>query len=135
MIYRYMEGICRHSDGWTAGTGSFAIFGVMKPSQLKKEEVVPDEDLYGFYDILNGADTLLYTFTAADGSGEIKISKPVGVSRIKTIEDELDPAVYEFYSVFPAGTLKEGGSYNVTVQAYDRNGMEIQGAGCQIDVN
>ena len=122
------------SDGWTAGDGSFAIFGVMKPYQLKEDEIVPNENMYGFYDLLNGADTLLYTFTAADGSGEIKISKQVGVSRIKTIEDKLDPAVYEFYSIFPEGTLKEGTAYTLTVQAYDRNGTEIQGAVCQIEL-
>ena len=51
----------------------------------------------------------------------------MGTSRIDRIGDEQSPALYEFYNVFPAGTLKVGGTYFVSVQAYDRNGAEIDG--------
>ena len=36
------------------------------------------------------------------------------------------PAVYEFYNVFPAGTLKAGEHYNVSVQAFDQKGQRIE---------
>ena len=51
----------------------------------------------------------------------------VGLSRIDSPDDDLEPAVYEFYSVFPAGTLRAGERYDVTVQAFDRNGELIKG--------
>lgn len=123
------------SDGWTTGEGAFAVFGVMRPYQLKDEEIVPVENMYGFYRMLNGADTLVYTFTASDGSDVFSIRKPVGVSRIGREEEYFGPALYEFYSVFPAGTLKDGISYEVVVQAYDRSGAEIGGACCRFTLN
>lgn len=42
-------------------------------------------------------------------------------------DGEADPAVYEFYNVFPGGTLQAGNSYDVTVQAFDRKGAPIEG--------
>ena len=58
-------------------------------------------------------------------------SFPVGVRRIDTPEEEAEPALYEFYNVFPAGTLKAGNYYDVTVQAYDRKGEAVSGEECK----
>ena len=118
------------SDGWILEEGTFAVAGVMKPYQLQDDELVPDRDIYGFYHFLNGADTLVYTFTTVDGSETFNMTKTVGVSRIDEPDGEADPALYEFYSVFPAGTLKAGSAYNVTIQAYDQNGVAIDGMSC-----
>ncbi len=63
------------SDGWMAGKGAFAVAGVMKPYQLQDDEIVPDKEMYGFYEYLNGADSLVYTFTPADGSEPFSIRK------------------------------------------------------------
>ena len=116
------------SDGWTVATdGAFAIAGVMKPYQLQDDELVPDESIYGYYKFLNGADSLIYTFTSADGSDVFTGTKPVGTSRIDKLGDEQNPALYEFYNVFPAGTLQVGSTYSVSVQARDRNGADIEG--------
>ena len=123
------------SDGWTAGEGAFAVFGVMKPYQLKDDEIVPEEGMYGFYRLTNGADTLVYTFSASDGSDEFSVTKSTGVSRIGKDDEYFGPAVYEFYSVFPRGTLREGTSYDVTVQAYDREGVKIEGAFCRFTLD
>lgn len=123
------------SDGWTVPDGVFAVAGVMKPYQLRDDELVPDEEIYGFYRYLNGADSLVYTFAPSDGTETFSITKPVGVSRIDAPEEEAEPALYEFYSVFPADTLKAGSSYDVTIQAYDRNGAVIEGGECKFALN
>ena len=123
------------SDGWTATDGAFAVAGVMKPYQLRDDELVPDDDIYEYYCYLNGADSLVYTFTPADGSDSFSIEKAVGVSRIDAPDKEKNPAVYEFYNVFQADTLKAGQSYDVNVQAYDRKGEAIKGACCQFTMN
>ena len=123
------------SDGWSTSGAAFAIFGVMKPYQLEDDEIVPVEGMYGFFRLMNGADKLVYTFTPADGSGEFSVEKPVGVSRPGGDDDHVSPAVYEFYSVFPAGTLKDDTSYDVAVQAYDKNGDAIPGAFCRFAIN
>ena len=102
----------------------------MKPYQLKDDEIEPYEGIYGYYRYLNGADTLVYTFTPADGSDAIRITKAVGVNRIDKPGETVLPALYEFYSVFPDGTLQEGISYDVSVQAYDRNNDAIEGFTC-----
>ena len=115
------------SDGWVAGIGTFAVAGVMKPYQLKDNEVVPDDNIYGFYNYLNGAETLVYTFTPNDGSEPVSVTKPVGVSRIDRADGRWDPAVYEFYNVFPEDLLDEGAVYEVIVQAQDRKGEAIEG--------
>ena len=122
------------SDGWQAENGAFAIAGVLKPYQLQDDEIEPDE-LYGFYRFLNGADALEYTFTPVDGSDAFSIKKDVGVRRIDSPDGETKPAVYEFYNVFPADTLKAGSSYNVTVQAYDRNNQAVNGAVCEFTID
>lgn len=70
------------SDGWILEEGTFAVAGVMKPYQLQDDELVPDRDIYGFYHFLNGADTLVYTFTTIDGSETFSMTKTAGVSRI-----------------------------------------------------
>ncbi len=118
------------SDGFTVEEGCFAVAGVMKPYQLRDDELVPDEDLYGFYRYLNGADFLVYTFAPADGSDSFRITKAVGVVRTEDPQEPSDPALYEFYSVFPADTLKAGTAYDVTVQAFDRMGGAIPDAVC-----
>lgn len=118
------------SDGWSVEVGAFAVAGVMKPYQLKDDEIEPYEGIYGYYRFLNGADTLVYTFTPADGSDVIRITKTAGVNRIDKPGETVLPALYEFYSVFPAGTLQEGISYDVSVQAYDRNNDAIEGFTC-----
>ena len=83
---------------------------------------------------MNGADTLVYTlvytFTPADGSDAFSITKDVGLSRINKLGETALPALYEFYNVFPAGTLKEDIAYDVFVQAYDRNNDIIDGFTC-----
>ena len=117
------------SDGWEATESAFAIAGVMKPYQLQDDEIVPD-DLYSHYRLLNGADTLVYTFTPADGSDPFSITKSVGVTRIDEPDGKSTPALYEFYNVFPENTLVAGNSYNVTIQAFDKKGAEIRGAVC-----
>ena len=119
------------SDGWTIEEGAFAVAGVMKPYQLRDDELVPDDEIFGFYRYLNGADSLIYTFAPADGSDSFNITKAVGVSRIDEPDGESEPALYEFYNVFPADTLKAGNSYEVTVQAYDQKNAAIQGAVCK----
>ena len=97
------------SDGWTAGDGAFAVAGVLRPYQLKDEEIVPDEEMSGFYHLLNGADRLVYTFTAVDGSHEFTVEKPAGVSRAVSSGDAPGmKALYEFYSVFLQGHLRKG---------------------------
>ena len=118
------------SDGWTAGDGAFAIAGVMKPYQLAADEIVPDGSIYGYYTFLNGADTLIFTFAPADGTDAFAITKAVGVSRIDDPDKTARPALLEFYSVFSAGTLQTDMTYDVTVQAYDRNGAAIDGMAC-----
>ena len=93
------------SDGWTAPKGSFAIAGVMKPYQLQDDELVPDQEIYSYYKYQNGADTLIYTFTPAEGSDDgskpFSIRKPVGIKRIDTPdqEAETEAAVYELNGV------------------------------------
>ena len=119
------------SDGWTVDSGAFAIAGVIKPYQLREDEIVPDGEVYGYYNYLNWPDTLVYTFTPGDGSDAFSITKYVGISRIDAVAKKSDPAVYEFYNVFPADTLKEGISYDVDMQAYDREGDAIEGAECR----
>lgn len=69
-------------DGWQVTEGAFAIAGVMKPYQLQNDEIVPDDDIYGYYRFLNGADSLVYTFTPDDGSDPFSVTKAVGVTRI-----------------------------------------------------
>ena len=123
------------SDGWEAGKGAFAVAGVMKPYQLKDDELVPDDDRYGFYRYLNGAVTLAYTFTPADGSDSFTIHKDVGVRRIDEPGENSKPARCEFYNVFPADTLKSGNSYKVTVRAYDRKSKFIKGAVCKFTLS
>lgn len=51
--------------------------------------------------------------------------------RLDALDAESEPAQYEFYNVFPADTLKEGNSYHVMIQAYDRNDAAIEGATCE----
>ena len=108
----------------------------MNMSEVQDDELVPDQEIYSYYKYQNGADTLIYTFTPAersdDGSKPFSIRKPVGIKRIDTPdqEAETEAAVYEFYNVFPADTLKTGTSYKVTVQAYDRKDVAIEGAAC-----
>ena len=123
------------ADGWTVRDGAFAIAGVMKPYQLRDDEVVPDDIKYGVYRFLNGADTLVYTFTPSDGSEAFSITKDVGLSRIDKADGNAAPAVYEFYNVFPAGTLEEGTDYDVFVQAYDRNNAAISGVSCSFTLS
>ena len=123
------------SDGWEAPEGTFAIAGVMKPYQLQDDEIVPDDDIYSYYRFLNGADSLVYTFTPADGSDPFSITKAVGVTRIDEPDGKSNPALYEFYNVFPENTLKAGSSYDVTVQAFDKKGAEIRGAVCTFRLN
>ena len=118
------------SDGWEATDSAFAIAGVMKPYQLQDDEIVPDDDIYSYYRLLNGADSLVYTFTPADGSDPFSITKAVGVTRIDEPDRESNPAVYEFYNVFPENTLMPGNSYEVTIQAFDKKGALIKGAVC-----
>ena len=107
----------------------------MKPYQLQDDELVPDDNIYSFYRLLNGADSLVYTFTPVDGSDPFTITKAVGVRRIDEPDGESDPALYEFYNVFPENTLKAGNSYDITVQAYDRKSMAIKGAVCKFMLN
>ncbi len=90
--------------------------------------------MYGFYEYLNGADSLVYTFTPADGSEPFRTTKAVGVKRIDEPDGESEPAQYEFYNVFPADTLKAGNSYDVTIQAFDRNNAAIEGAACEFTI-
>ena len=123
------------SDGWKATDGMFAVAGVMKPYQLQDDELVPNEDIYSYYRFLNGADSLIYTFTPADGSDPFSITKAVGVRRIDEPDKEANPALYEFYNVFPESTLKAGNSYDVTVQVYDRENTAIEGAVCKFTLN
>ena len=87
------------------------------------------------YKYLNGADTLIYTFTPDDGSSAFSVTKPAGVSRVEEEGEEEDKCYYEFYNVFPAGTLSEGITYDVAVQAYDRNGAVITGAECGFTIS
>lgn len=47
---------------------------------------------------------------------------------------ESEPALCEFYNVFPADTLKAGNSYDVTIQAFDRNNAAIEGAACEFTI-
>ncbi len=119
------------SDGWTAGNGAFAVAGVMKPYQLRDDELSADGDIYSFFRFLNGAETLVYTFTPSDGSNAFTVRKTVGVSRIDKPGEKAEPACYEFYSVFPAGMLKAGTAYDVTIQAYDRKNASIEGMACR----
>ena len=123
------------SDGWTIGDGAFAVAGVMKPYQLRDDELIPDDDVYGFYRYLNGADALIYTFAPVDGSDSFSITKAVGVRRIDEPGAEAEPAHYEFYNVFPADALKAGNAYDVTVRAYDRKGAAIPGAVCEFTLS
>ena len=118
------------SDGWEATERAFAIAGVMKPYQLQDDEIVPDDDIYSYYRLLNGADSLVYTFTPSDGSDPFSMTKAVGVTRIDEPDGESTPALYEFYNVFPENTLMAGNSYDVTIQAFDKKGAEIKGAVC-----
>lgn len=107
----------------------------MKPYQLRDDELVPDKDIYGLYRFLNGADTLVFRFTPDDGSETFSVTKTIGVSRIDAPDEEADPALYEFYSVFPADTLKEGTAYDLDIQAYDREGSAIEGMSCRLKLN
>lgn len=117
------------SDGFAVSADkAFAVAGVMKPYQLQDDELAPDDRVFGYYNYLNGAQTLTYTFVPADGSEVFRVDKMVGLSRIDCPTDDLNPAVYEFYSVFPAGTLQAGKRYDVTVQAFNRKGDLIEGA-------
>ena len=118
------------SDGWEATERAFAVAGVMKPYQLQDDEIVPDDDIYSYYRLLNGADSLVYTFTPSDGSDPFSMTKAVGVTRIDEPDGESTPALYEFYNVFPENTLMAGNSYDVTIQAFDKKGAEIKGAVC-----
>ena len=116
------------SDGFTVSEDkAFAVAGVMKPYQLQDDELVPDEQIFGYYNYLNGPQTLMYMFVPVGGGEVFNVNKTVGLSRIDSLTDDLNPAVYEFYSVFPAGTLQAGEHYDVTVQAYDRKGNIIEG--------
>ena len=119
------------SDGWEAAEGAFAIAGVMKPYQLQDDEIVPDDEIYSYYRFLNGTGSLVYTFTPADGSDPFSITKAAGVIRIDEPDGESEPALYEFYNVFPENTLMAGNSYDVTIQAFDKNGAEINGVACR----
>ena len=69
---------------------------------------------------------------ANSSRGEIA-SFTVQIGRLYDAQSE--PAQYEFYNVFPADTLKAGNSYDVTIQAYDRNNAAIEGAACEISVS
>lgn len=71
----------------------------------------------------------------SDGSDPFRITKAVGVRRIDTPEEESEPALYEFYNVFPRNTLQAGNAYDVTVQAYDRQNAAIPGAVCTFMLN
>lgn len=95
-----------------------------------------DENLTILGDFLPGFFGPYYQMsTIADGSNPFSIKKDVGVRRIDEPEGESDPALYEFYNVFPENTLKAGNSYDITVQIYDRNGMAIKGAACKFTLN
>jgi len=122
------------ADGWEATESAFAIAGVMKPYQPQDDEIVPDDDFYSYYQLLNGADSLVYTFSPADGSDSFSITRTVGVTRINEPDGESTPALYEFYNVFPENTLKAGNSYDVTIQAFDRKGAKIKGAVCTFTI-
>ena len=74
---------------------------------------------------------MVYTFTPSDGSDPFSITKAVGVTRIDEPDGKSSPALYEFDHVFPENTLKKGNSYEVTIQAFDKNGAEIEGAVCK----
>ncbi|MBR2811686.1 MAG: hypothetical protein IKD69_09930 [Solobacterium sp.] len=122
------------ADGWEATESAFAIAGVMKPYQLQDDEIVPDDDIYSYYQLFNGADSLVYTFSPADGSDSFSITRTVGVTRINEPDGESTPALYEFYNVFPENTLKAGNSYDVTIQAFDKKGAKIKGAVCTFTI-
>ena len=124
------------SDGFTVSADkAFAVAGVMKPYQLQDDELVPDDQIFGYCSYLNGAQTLTYTFVPAGGGEAFRVDKAVGLSRIDTPSDDLNPAVYEFYSVFPAGTLQAGERYDVTVQAFDRSGNLIEGMAAAFQIS
>lgn len=115
------------SDGFTVSSDkAFAVAGVMKPYQLQDDELVKDDSTFGHYSYLNGAQTLAYTFVSMDGGDAFTVEKRAGVSRIDEPTEESLPAVYEFYNVFPAGTLKAGERYDVSVQAFDQKGQRIE---------
>ena len=84
------------SDGWEATESAFAIAGVMKPYQLQDDEIVPDDEIYSYYRLLNGAGSLVYTFTPADGSDPFSITKAAGVTRIDEPDGESTPALYDW---------------------------------------
>ena len=96
---------------------------------------MPNKRIYSYYRFLNGADSLVYTFTPADGSDPFSITKAVGVRRIDKPDMRSRPALYEFYNVFPGNTLKAGISYDVTVQGYDRESTAIEGTVCKFKLN
>ena len=115
------------SDGFAISPDrAFAVAGVMKPYQLQDDELVQDDSMFGKYNCLNGAETLVYTFVPEDGREPFTIEKNAGLSRIDEPTDALSPSVYEFYSVFPAGTLKAGERCDVSVQVLDQKGQPIE---------
>ena len=115
------------SDGFTVSSDkAFAVAGVMKPYQLQDDDLIRDDTRFGHYSYLNGAQTLVYTFVPVEGSDAFTVEKLVGVRRIDEPTGESLPAVYEFYNVFPAGTLNAGEHYNVSVQAFDQKGQRIE---------
>ena len=67
----------------------------------------------------------------SEQTDSFRIKKDVGVRRIDEPGGKSEPALYEFYSVFPENTLKAGNAYTVTIQAYDRNNVAIKGAVCE----
>ena len=69
-------------------------------------------------------------------------NETIRICRIDQVKEEaqegvflINPALYEFYNVFPENTLKAGNSYDVIVQAYDRKNTAIKGAVCKFTVN
>ena len=68
--------------------------------------------------------------------GEVQlVIMSTGVSRTKTAGEESDTCYDEFYNVFPSGMLKEGTSYDVSVQVHDRNGTPVVQRACRFTVS
>lgn len=111
-------------DGWSvSGNNKIAIMGVTAPYQLKDSEVVPNKEMIGFCNYLNGIDTLHFTFESEDESfTEIR---QMGMYRLENEEDEGSKSVYEFYSMFDKKLFKAGKTYKVIVTAYDRNSILV----------
>lgn len=115
-------------DGWTVlRDGSFAITGVVRPYQLKEDELVPSATVYGDYEYLNGPGTLTYTFTAKDQPDDvITVTKDMGIDRRDAVEEDPNhKSVYEFYHVFDSSSFRTNTDYEVCVQLSDRKGDPV----------